>query len=184
MTIILNSLIMLVGAWLAVSPFILGYTPASIGVCVVIGLFVIALAWISIKQKTAQWPAMITALLGFFLILWGAFLGHLAAALSGISEILVGILLAVFAVICLPFQLKVEKVDFYNRNGGGLATFNQIRIKNENILAKAVLLGSMPETIYMYPEEICKAIALMDVNVILSLPKILYLGWKRNRAKS
>jgi hypothetical protein len=81
----------------------------------------------------------------------------------------------------LPFQIEVTKADFFNRNGGELATMTQIRVKNDNILAKTVLLGAMPETIYMRPEEICKAIALMDINVILSLPRILYKGWKNNR---
>jgi hypothetical protein len=184
MTLILNALIMVVGAWLTASPFILHRSEtASIVLCVAIGLVSILLALVSMRKRDAQLPAAIAALLGIFLFLWGVFIARLAGSSAGANEIIMGLVLVLLNLVALPFQLDVKKVEFFNRNGGELATFSQIRMKNDNILAKAVLLGSMPETIYMYPEEICKAISLMDPKVILSLPSILFQGWKRNRRK-
>jgi hypothetical protein len=184
MTKLLNYLIMLVSVWLLVSPLILGYGGASLILCIVTGIAMLALAYTSLKRKADQWPAMAGIVIGFFLFLWGVFLGHRMGASAGISEILVGFLLALLNLVVLPFQLVVSKVEFVNRNGGELATFTQIRMKNGDILAKAMLLGSMPETIYMRPEEICKAVALMDAKVILSLPSILFKGWRINRSKA
>ncbi|MEN6408107.1 MAG: hypothetical protein ABFD44_00175 [Anaerolineaceae bacterium] len=185
MTLILNALIMVVGAWLAVSPFVLHRSgAASIVLCAAVGLASILLALVSIRKRSAQLPAAAGVLLGMILFLWGVFIARLTGSSAGANEIVVGLVLALLNLVVLPFQLDVKKVEFFNRNGGELATFSQIRMKNDNILAKAVLLGSMPETIYMYPEEICKAIALMDPKVILSLPSILFQGWKRNRSKT
>jgi hypothetical protein len=174
---------MIVCAWLIVSPFILGSTGAGMAVPIIIGLLVIGLAFLNIWRKTDQWPSMIISVLGLILILWGAFVARLAGTSGGANEIIVGLLLIVLGLLVLPFQVAVSKVQFYNRNGGELAVFTQIRMKNDDILAKSMLLGSMPETIYMRPEEICKAIALIDSKVILSLPVILYKGWKRNRTQ-
>jgi len=181
----LNSLVILVGGWLLVSPFILGYSDvASMGVCIGVGLVVIALAFISIQRKADQWPSWGNFVLGVFLILWGAFIARLFGATAGVNEILVGILLVILDMVVLPFQIVVPKSVFFNRSGGELATVTQIRIKNDNILAKSILLGSMPETIYVRPEELCKMMSLMDIKVILSLPGILYKGWRGNRSQS
>lgn len=56
--------------------------------------------------------------------------------------------------------------------------------KKGNLLAKTVLLGSMPETIFIRPEELCKLLSLMDFKVVAKLPGMLYEGWKQNRASS
>jgi hypothetical protein len=181
---LLNYLIIGVGAWLVVSLFILGYTAAGKAVCIIIGVLVIALAFISIRRKADQWPSMIIIALGIFLILWGAFIGRLAGVPGGINEVVVGIMFTILDLLVLPFQLDASKAEFYNRSGGGLATITQIRMKDGNVLAKSVLLGAMPETIYMRPEEICKVFAMLDMKIFLSLPAILYLGWKRNRAQA
>lgn len=183
MTKLINYFLMIVGAWLMISPFLLGYTASSLALCMIVGILVIALAFLSIRSKVAQWPSVLIALLGLFLILWGSFIARLVGATAGASEIIAGILLAVFSILVLPFLLEVEKVQFFNRSGGELATFSKIRMKDNNIIAKGMLLGSMPETIYMYPEEICKALAMIDFGVILALPKILYTGWKRNQVQ-
>jgi hypothetical protein len=182
MTKILNYIIMVVAGWLVISPLLFGYQGAGLGVNIVIGLLVIVLAYISIKNKTAQWPSMVIAVLGVFLILWGAFIGRLMGTSAGVNEALVGILLLLLGLVVLPFQIEVTKSIFFNRSGGELANCTRIRVKDGNILAKATLLGSMPETIYMRPEEICKAIAMMETEVIMALPKMLYQGWKINRA--
>jgi hypothetical protein len=184
MTKILNYCILVVSAWLIISPFILGYSGYRVVVCIILGIIAAALAYVSTLRKVDQWPSMSIAVLGVFLILWGAFIAHLVGVSAGANEIIIGILLAFLSLLALPFQIGVSKVEFYNRSGGELATFSQIRMKNGDILAKAMLLGSMPETIYMRPEEICKAVALMDTKVILSLPAILFKGWRINRSKA
>jgi hypothetical protein len=175
MTKILNYIIMIFAGWLVISPLFLGYQDsAGISVNIVIGLLVIVLAYISIKYKAAQWPSMVIAASGIFLIFWGAFIGRLMGASAGVNEVLAGILLLLLGLVILPFQIEVTMSVFFNRSGGELANCTRIRVKDGNILAKATLLGSMPETIYMRPEEICKAAAMMEPEVIMALPKILY----------
>lgn len=185
MTKVLNYIIMVVAGWLVISPLLFSYeVAAGMGVNIVIGLLVIVLAYISIKQRAAQWPSMVIAILGLFLILWGAFIGRLIGASAGVNEVLVGILLLLLGLIVIPFQIEATKSVFYNRSGGELANSTRIRVKDGNILVKSTLLGSMPETIYMRPEEICKAAAMVEPEVVLALPKMLYQGWKINREQS
>lgn len=183
MTKVLNYIIMVVAGWLVISPLVLSYDSGT-GVNIVIGLLMIVLAYISIKQKAAQWPSMVIAALAAFLILWGAFIGGLMGASAGINEVLVGILLLLLGLVVLPFQIEATKSVFYNRSGGELANSTRIRVKDGNILVKSTLLGSMPETIYMRPEEICKAAAMVEPEVVMALPKMLYKGWKINREQS
>jgi hypothetical protein len=184
MTKILNYATMLVSFWLIVSPFVLGYQLVGIGICIGGGIIAIALAFISIKRGVSQWPSYLVILVGIFLILWGVFIAHLVGTAFSANEVVVGILLIILNLLILPFQIDCTDARFYNRNGGDLATMTQVRVKGNDVLAKAVLLGAMPETIYMKPEEICKAFSLVDAQVVLALPKILYLGWKNNRIQT
>ncbi|UWG98764.1 hypothetical protein LPY66_08220 [Dehalobacter sp. DCM] len=184
MTKLLNYLIIVIAGWLIISRFILGFhSYFGIAVNVIVGLAVIGLAFLSIKSKVVQWPSMIIVVLGIFLFLWGI-VGRFLGASAGSNESVAGILLIILGVLVLPFQIAVTKCSMVNRTGGGLAEMTQIRMKDGNIIAKSILLGSMPETIYIKPEEICKAVALVDLDVILALPGLLYRGWKINRAQA
>jgi len=59
-----------------------------------------------------------------------------------------------------------------------------ISFKKENIAIKAILLGSMPSTLYVRPEEVWKALSLVDESVIWHLPAFLYQGWKLARQQA
>lgn len=182
MTKLLNYIIAVLGGWLIVSPFVLGYSSAiGIGASAIAGVLVVALAVANSRLLLEQRLSLALLGLGVVLILWGIG-GAIAGVASGWSEVIAGALVAVAAAVILPFQVAAEKVVSHNRNGGELATFTQIRVKDNNILVKSILLGSMPETIYMRPEELCKMVAVMDPAVIFALPRLLYAGWKSNRA--
>jgi hypothetical protein len=183
-TKILNYVVLILAGYLCVSCLIIGdQNLLRIVVDVAIALLLAGAAAISIKLKTEQWPSMAIAVAGVCLVVW-AIAGYFLGAATGVNEALVGMLCALLGVVAVPFQVIATKASFHNRTGNGLAEFMQVRMKDGNIICKSVLLGTMPETIYMRPGEICKAAALVDQDVILALPGILYRGWKANLEES
>lgn len=182
---IFSNVTILVAVWLGVSGLVLGYGEGfCITVNAIVALCVLALVFFGSKSPGTQWPFMIILTLGILLVLWGIISSIIPTLLAGVNEIIVGLVLVGLSALTLPFQVVVTSAEFHNRHGGDLASFKRVRYKNGKILAKAVLLGSMPETIYMSPEEICKAVALMEPQVIFSIPIILYRGWKNNRVQA
>ena len=186
MTKLIEYALIALGVWLAASSTVM-YWGGSLGVVVgvVVGVLAVALAFVGMRSKTVQWNFLAVAGLGLALVAWGVadalvFAGGGAAA----NEIIVGLLLAALAVVALPFQVDASRATFYNRMGGELARMESITEKKGNLLAKAVLLNSMPETIFIRPDEICKMISLIDFKVVVALPKILYAGWKVNREEA
>lgn len=49
---------------------------------------------------------------------------------------------------------------------------------------KGQLLGSMPATIYLTPEELWKIVGLIDPGVVFALPRLLVRGWWRSRRRT
>ncbi|MEY8460858.1 hypothetical protein AALA69_06985 [Eggerthellaceae bacterium 24-137] len=185
MRTLLEAAIIALGAWLCLSPVALGYAePIAIVLSVGMGVLSVVCACIGLRSKTVQINFMVLVAAGLCFAVWGL-VGSLGLAwINGVNEVIVGLLIACLSAICLPLQLDVEKASFYNRGGSDLASISKMSEKKGNLLAKTVLLGSMPETIFIRPEELCKLLSLMDFQVVAKLPGMLFEGWKRNRVSS
>lgn len=177
-------LILILALWMLVSPFLLGSSDwLRKGIDLALALVVVLLAYLGFRTPQSKYPARIILLIGLAMIIWGAIARPLTGEPGGASEIIVGMLW--FFLSLLITQLFVfPKMSAYDKGGMELTAMSAIRYKKDNITIKAVLLGSMPSTIYIHPEEIWKVLALIDDSVIWHLPILLYRGWKRARLES
>jgi hypothetical protein len=72
----------------------------------------------------------------------------------------------------------------YDIYGNPMAQITKITIKDGNIAAKAILLGSMPSTMYMRPEEVWKVLGMISLETILGMPRFLLTGARRANAQA
>jgi len=174
-------LILALAIWLIITPFVLGAADwLRRGIDLAAGLVVVIFAFLGFRTPKAKYPAWIALFLGLAMIVWGAIARPLTGGPGGASEIIVGVLWFLLALVITQL-FDFPKLSAYVIGGNELASMSLIRYKKNNLLLKAVLLGTMPSTIYIRPEELWKMLALIDASVIWHLPSFLYQGWKRAR---
>jgi len=163
--------------WLLVSPFLLRYSDnANIAVAVIAALVGGAIAVLA-AGKDISWPAKIILGLGAVLFIWGL-VGIFHASNAGLNELLVGLLWGGIALVITQIQPAAEMVA-YDVYGNPMAQITKISFKKDNLVAKAILLGSMPSTMYIRPEEVWKVLEMISFETLLCLPKFLITGAKR-----
>ncbi|MCE5207542.1 MAG: hypothetical protein LLG42_04440 [Chloroflexi bacterium] len=177
-------LILVLAVWLAISPFLLGSTSwLRKGVDLAAALVVTVLVVLGTRNSGSKYPAWIILFIGLAMIVWGAIARPLTGGPGGASEIIVGVFWLILAFVIT--QLFVfSKMSIYDKGGIELTSMSVISFKNENIAIKAILLGSMPSTLYLHPEELWKALPLVDESVIWHLPAFIYKGWKLARRQA
>lgn len=163
--------------WLLVSPFLLRYADiASIAVAVIAALVGGAIAVLA-AGKEPSGAAKIIMGLGAVLVVWGL-VGIFLANGAGLNELLIGLLWGGIALVITQIQPAVELVA-YDVYGNPMAQITKISIKKDDLVAKAILLGSMPSTMYMRPEEVWKVLGMISLETLLGMPKFLFTGAKR-----
>lgn len=182
MTRLLEYVIVVLGVWLCVSPLALGHVGVlGFAVPVVAGALAVMLACVGMKSKTMQANFMALVVLGACLVVWGVVGGIAFDRVAGINEVVIGVLLVALAAVCLPLQVDVDKARFFNRSGSELASITKVSEKKGNLLAKTTLLGSMPETVFIRPEELCGLLSILEFDIVKKLPGMLYASWKSQR---
>lgn len=170
----------LLGLWLAASPFALGRDSAvTIAVDVVAGVAAMVLGVVGARKTIARLGVVVAAI-GVALAVWGVIGTAVPAIQAGPNEIVVGIVLLVvgaFAAAIVPAQ-HVRAYDMY---GATLADISKISVKKGDIAATAVLLESMPSTLYLRPEEVWKLLGLLTWDTVRHLPAFLLAGARRSR---
>lgn len=183
MILVFGALDCILAIWLIVSPFLFGYAPAAIAVSACIGVVLAIAGFAMTKQRTKAALAKLGVALGavsivagiVFLVLYG----------QGVNLIVVGLLAACVDIAALPFMVEAKEAKFFNKMGSDLARVTTVKTgKTGDITAKVVLLGSMPETIYVRPQELIKMLALMDDSVIKGIVGYIVRGYKANRAEA
>ena len=53
-----------------------------------------------------------------------------------------------------------------------------LRLKDDTILMKAMLLQSMPSTVYVRPDEVWKVLTMIPFDLIKGLPAFLIQGYR------
>lgn len=179
MTKALNSLIVALGAWLVISPFLLEYGMPSLLVTSAIGVAVIVIALISMKgDKCSTALEYVLVALGVCLAVWG-----LLAAVFGFgnawgNDIVLGALIALVAFGATRFAFSYEVASFYDRGGAPMVDVKGLRLKDDEILMKALLLQSMPSTVYVRPDEVWKVLTMIPFDLIKKMPGFLVRGYK------
>jgi hypothetical protein len=100
-TKVLSGINIVLGAWMIIAPFVLGYSanPVAMWNSIIVGAIVLILAWIrAANPASAPGLSWINAILGVWLIIAPFILGTSATARSSAqwNEIIVGIGIAVF----------------------------------------------------------------------------------------
>jgi hypothetical protein len=167
---------------MAASTLLSGY---AISIAIVVGaggLSALVLGVLCVRFRSRQVLAGAGAVAALVAAGAGA-AGLSTGSLSGLNPLICGIVSAILFTLMLPFMVDADKAEFFNKSGGELAVVNSVRPKGDALIAKAVLLGAMPETIYIRPGELCRMIALLDDKVILGIVGTLYRGWRQNRSR-
>lgn len=167
-----------VGAWLAIMSAIVCWgdilalaVDEAIAVCVII----VGIAAASKPSKTLFSLLMVA---GVLLVLWGIAGRFIGAHVDIANEILIGGILVVLGMFAPMFLVECKQATFYNRQGNELAQCKKVSTKDDDLTAKVVLLGSMPETIFVRPVELVKTLYLIEPEVVTNVFKILRKGYK------
>ena len=117
MTAILNSLVTVLGAWLVVSPYLLGTRGVALAIAIAAGAIALVLSIVAIKQEAYK-PTLdyVLCALGIALALWGI-VGWIAGLGAGLSEIIVGALVAALSFGATRFAHTYAGASFYDRGG-------------------------------------------------------------------
>lgn len=181
---VLYTIIIALAACLGIAPWLCGHHYChdclSRGIYTGVALVAVALSILGMRRPHAKYPAVLVAILGFALFIWGLIVGCIIGTAGGCHGAVIG-LVWLFVALVITQLFTFPSGSAFDKSGNSLTTISNIRVKGDNIVVKAVLLGTMPSTIYMRPEEIWKLLPLIDASVIWKLPVILFRGWRRAR---
>jgi hypothetical protein len=95
---ILSGINIVLGAWLIIAPFVMGYTDtAAMWNSIIVGVIVAILAWIrAANPASAPWLSWVNAVLGVWLIIAPFILGFSGMTGSKWTNIVVGVGIAIF----------------------------------------------------------------------------------------
>ncbi|NJD28635.1 MAG: hypothetical protein FIA92_10100 [Chloroflexi bacterium] len=168
-------------AWLVLSPWLLGYTSQVAWVAdagggvLMLGLLVAGVAGGASAAGVRRGAAVAVAFVALVVAL-AAVGGLLDEPRSGLNEVVVGLLIAVLALVATQLSTP-ESIVAVDKDGRTLAEFTSIVPRGGALAMKGKLLGAMPATIYLTPAEFWKLLGLVDLRVILSLPGLAVRGW-------
>ncbi len=86
----------------------------------------------------------------------------------------------ILLILFITFKLRTTSKDFiiHAADGAVLMETKKIEFKNSRLVVHGKMMGAMPTIAHFYPVELWKALSMISFNVILSFPKLIYLGWK------
>jgi hypothetical protein len=176
-------LTLVLAVWLIASPFALGYSvAASVAAPVVVGVVTGIVAVLGARKVEPRLGRVVSGA-GLALAAWGVLALALSALDGGLDELLVGLALAALGVVVAAIRPGLA-LRAYDLHGNTLAEISAITMKRDDLVGKAVLLNSMPSTLYFRPEEVWRALGLLSWDVVKRLPRFLYLGCKRLTAET
>lgn len=179
MTKAMNSLLAVFGIWLVISPFLLSYAAPGLWVGAALGLIVLVLSIVVVRRESCpRCVDYVLAVLGVCLVAWGVvgLFANLGGA--GANEIIVGALIAIIAFVATCFSVPYKGASFYDRGGAPMVDVKSLRLKDDTILMKAMLLQSMPSMVYVRPDEVWKVLTMIPFDLIKGLPKFLVQGYR------
>lgn len=180
----LNILEIVFGSWVLLSVPLLGCASAALAVDLMAGALIVVLAGASTGMKEYN-PGCDWALVfvGCAFAVWG--IADAAASLGGapVSEIIFGLLVALVAFGATRFTTVYDGASFYDRGGAPMVDVKSLRMKDDTILMKALLLQSMPSTVYVRPDEVWKVLTMIPFDLVKQLPAFLVKGYKDCRAQ-
>lgn len=178
MTKATNAIVIVLGAWLIISPLLLRYAMPGLAITMCVGVATVVLGASAFSAKAYR-PVVnyVIAFCGAATAVWGV--AALAAGMGfGVNEIVSGLLVAMLSFAATRFRGTYAGASFYDRGGSPMVDVQSLRLKDGDILMKALLLQSMPSTVYVRPEEVWKVITMVPFDLIKALPGYLYRGYR------
>ena len=100
-------------------------------------------------------------------------LGLIWLMIGGIGALLV------IAVSLVYLSRSSAPVLLVSRDGQTMMEVTRIGVLAGQLVIKGRLMGALPATILLRPEEAWKGLGLISARVILALPALLLVGWWR-----
>ena len=100
--------------------------------------------------------------------------------------VIIGCICALLIAIVLMVRLSTSStpVRLVSREGLTMIEIRSVGVVKGQLIVKGRLMGAMPATILIRPEEAWQGLGLMGARVILAMPGFLLVGWwlclKRN----
>jgi len=176
---------LLVGVLLVIFAWVLGYadTPA-VWQDFVVGLVAVGVSLLAALGKgrlTAHdWPFLLNLVLGLWLLVSGIFVFGREATANRVVDIVLGVVLILFSAAAAQV-VEGRKGYMYTKDGDVLLEMSRLSYKEGVIEAKGKAYGSMPQTMRIPPDQIWNLVGLVPLELIVQLPKLLFLGWKAGR---
>lgn len=173
----------IIGLWLVISPWFLKYqASSSLWGDVITGIIVAVLALIIIlskEGKTPTWPHWLNGILGLWLIASGIWISGRTGG-NQWNEIVVGIVLALFSFSASQFREGLS-LRMYDKGGNTLVEVSKFERRGSDIVMRGKIMGSIPTSIYVRPEEVWAMLGMMTIQIICSLPVFLVRGWQQSK---
>lgn len=72
-------------------------------------------------------------------------------------------------------------MKMYDSYKNVMMDISSLKRKGDDIVMKGTLMGTMPSTIYVKPEEVWNAIKMLSWSVVGYLPMMVIKGWKLSK---
>ncbi|MFH2043951.1 MAG: hypothetical protein ABIK92_02265 [Pseudomonadota bacterium] len=72
-------------------------------------------------------------------------------------------------------------MKMYDSYKNVMMDISSLKRKGDDIVMKGTLMGTMPSTIYVKPEEVWNAIKMLSWSIISYLPMMIIKGWRVSR---
>jgi len=93
-------------------------------------------------------------------------------------SLIVGIVSLVLLLFTLRLRSDTKNFILHAQDGSTLMEIRKLEFKEENLIIRGKMMGTMPTVAKMQPEEVWKAISIMPTKVLLRFPAYLFKAWK------
>jgi hypothetical protein len=178
-------LTVVIGVLLVIFAWTLGYAGTSaVWQDFAVGLVLIAVSMFAAlytKPLPRDWPYLVNAVIGLWLLISGIFVFGTLATANRVVDIVLGVVVILMSL--LATQVVEGKKGFvFTKDGAVLLEMSRLGYKDGGLEAKGKAYGSVPQTMRIPPEQIWNMIGLVPFEVIVRLPGLLIRGWLKSRA--
>jgi hypothetical protein len=72
-------------------------------------------------------------------------------------------------------------MKMYDSYKNVMMDISSLKRKGDDIVMKGTLMGTMPSTIYVKPEEVWNAIKMLSWSIISYMPMMIIKGWRLSK---
>jgi hypothetical protein len=178
----------ILGIWLLICPWLLGYAgTAARWTDLGGGILILTFSIITLALKTGtpspNWPFISKMVVAAGLMVSAVgFTGQLSPVIRW-NDAIAGLLVALVSLVASQI-VEGRKTFAYTKDGGLLLEMVSITYKDGIIVVKGKSFGTMPMLMHMRPLDLWNILGLVPMNVILRFPLLLLTGWRKNRETS